>query len=456
MDLRPLRPALRLAVEVARDGELADPRVPAPQEIHRLLTFRRLSKSAYETIAHVLDVDDGFRRRVAERSDEAEIGRAGHLFLTRPEGWVESLQRAVAAGPDNPDERAALVARLSRARDGAEAAADRLRGELESVRAARDQLSERLVEVEARASEAESSRDELRSELDRLREERNEAVRSLKEVEAEVGHLRHDIRIAREATRDAERELEELRAASAPDPPASSGADRIVPTESGSGDPSSDPSAVEPSFDRDGLRAAVAGAAGAAADLARFLNRAERALEVASAGGQTRVHAPAGETGVAGRPAGRRRERRRAPALPFGVAAPSERASAAYLSDPDNLIVVDGYNLARTLWTGCSLEEERRRTVSLLEELHSRVGGEILVVFDGDDATTAPAASRSVRVRFSATGVTADEVILDLLADLAPDRPVVVVTSDREIADGARADGAVVLGSAEFAAAVGR
>lgn len=468
MDPRPLRPALRLAVEVARDGELADPSVPAPPEIRRLLTFRRLSRSAYETIAHVLDVDEEFRERVAERADENEVGRAGHLFLTRPDGWTESFEQAMAAGPEDPTERAAMVTKLRRAREGAEAAAERMRAELETVRTARDQLSDRLDEAERRAAEASSIRDDLRSEIDELRGERNDAVRQLKEVESEVGRLRHDIRIARAATREAERELEELRARSDADqdrPAASASVPRgdrnptaAAPVESGV--------VTDPGFDREALRDAVAGAAGAAAELAGFLSRAERALEgdepaegrTAGSGdgdGDRDGGGVGGERGTVERSAGpRRRRRRRAPSLPFGVAAPSDRATAAYLSDPLNLIIVDGYNLARTIWTDCSMEEERRRTVVLLEELHSRVGGEVLVIFDGDDTMTAPAASRTVRVRFSPSGVTADEVILDLLADLPPDRPVVVVTSDREVADGARAEGAVVLGSAEFAGAV--
>jgi predicted RNA-binding protein with PIN domain len=68
----------------------------------------------------------------------------------------------------------------------------------------------------------------------------------------------------------------------------------------------------------------------------------------------------------------------------------------------------------------------------------------------------APAASRSVRVRYSPTDRTADEAIAELLAALPATQPVVVVSSDREVADDARRQGAAVLGAAAFLAAAGR
>jgi hypothetical protein len=47
-----------------------------------------------------------------------------------------------------------------------------------------------------------------------------------------------------------------------------------------------------------------------------------------------------------------------------------------------------------------------------------------------------------VRVRFSPPGVTADDVIRDLVAAEPPGRPVAVVSADREVADGVRRTGA--------------
>ena len=113
-------------------------------------------------------------------------------------------------------------------------------------------------------------------------------------------------------------------------------------------------------------------------------------------------------------------------------------------------MLVDGYNVARTAWEGISPEEERVRTVRMLEEMQGRHGGEVVVVFDGADESTAPPVSRWVQVRFSPTGTTADAVIVslvDVAAESSPERPVVVVTSDQEVVDAARERGASVLSS---------
>ncbi|MCU1372290.1 MAG: hypothetical protein JWO77_3484, partial [Ilumatobacteraceae bacterium] len=40
-------------------------------------------------IARVIDDDGVFRARVAEAADEAELGRAGWLWLHRPVGWLD-------------------------------------------------------------------------------------------------------------------------------------------------------------------------------------------------------------------------------------------------------------------------------------------------------------------------------------------------------------------------------
>ena len=48
---------------------------------------------------------------------------------------------------------------------------------------------------------------------------------------------------------------------------------------------------------------------------------------------------------------------------------------------------------------------------------------------------------------FVVVGALADDVVVDLVDAYPPDRPVVVVSSDREVRDAARAKGATVLGS---------
>ena len=52
-----------------------------------------------------------------------------------------------------------------------------------------------------------------------------------------------------------------------------------------------------------------------------------------------------------------------------------------------------------------------------------------------------------VRVHFSAAGTEADDLILDMVARLPTDVPVLVVSSDRRVAEGARRLGANAVAS---------
>jgi predicted RNA-binding protein with PIN domain len=107
--------------------------------------------------------------------------------------------------------------------------------------------------------------------------------------------------------------------------------------------------------------------------------------------------------------------------------------------------------VTKTAYPALQLEAQRLRLVAGLKALHSRTAAEVTVVFDGaDEASGAPASSRQVRVLFSRTGETADEVIRRLARHEPQGRPVVVVSSDKEVVEGvvragARAVAAVAL-----------
>jgi predicted RNA-binding protein with PIN domain len=81
--------------------------------------------------------------------------------------------------------------------------------------------------------------------------------------------------------------------------------------------------------------------------------------------------------------------------------------------------------------------------VEALAAVAARTGAEITCCFDGADAEgRAGNLIRGVRVVFSDPGQIADELILRLVRAEPPGRPVVVVSSDGEVATGARAAGA--------------
>ncbi len=160
----------------------------------------------------------------------------------------------------------------------------------------------------------------------------------------------------------------------------------------------------------------------------------------------------ANRVGPRARPTGRRP--RRLPDLPDGVFDATPAAHRHVLRAAANLVLVDGYNVARAAWADLAPEEERRRLVALLEDVGARSRARIVVVFDGSTSTSSPVASRAVAVRYSPTGVTADDVLIDLLAGEPPSQPVVVVSSDRAVGVEARRHGALVLDAEAFLAAV--
>jgi predicted RNA-binding protein with PIN domain len=112
-------------------------------------------------------------------------------------------------------------------------------------------------------------------------------------------------------------------------------------------------------------------------------------------------------------------------------------------------LVVDGYNVTKLGYGTLPLQAQRERLLRGAAALAARSGAEVTVVFDGADVARAPgAAVRGVRVLFSLPGQSADDLVRRLVAAEPPGRPVVVVSSDREVADGVRAGGARPVASA--------
>lgn len=148
---------------------------------------------------------------------------------------------------------------------------------------------------------------------------------------------------------------------------------------------------------------------------------------------------------------------RRELALPSTTGAPADRVEAAlssgetdgvrvltgasaglleqYLAMPRARLVVDGYNVSKSVWPTSPLDAQRIRLVNGLAPLVARTGADTTVVFDAAHATARPAvaAPRGVRVYFSPEGVIADDVIRDLVAAEPPGRVVVVVTGDQAV-----------------------
>ena len=435
---------------VAREGERATPAVPAPTQLRRYLNFARLPDPALEVARRVLDDDPPFRERVARSTGEVVVGRAGWLFLERPDGWLEELdellQQAAAAELAAKSERHERGAQRRLA--GAEAAL--ARAEAVTHAATTDLAGTRaelMGEQEAhRATAARLARAE--AEVERLQRERADLIRRLKSTEAsavertaELRATRHDLRMAQA----------ELAGAGIANGEAATGA-----TGTTDAPPAAAPPATAPGVDRalvaellDEAKAAIGRLDGA---FERFVDRA--AIQPPP------PEPPPAAPPTAAAPAGERPERpeRRSPTpLPPATFDDSPEAADHLVRVPGVLLLVDGYNISNARWHGRPPAEQRDRLLAACDELHARLGTELEVVFDGTgDEAVAARAKAGVRHRFTPAGTEADDVILAIVDGEPPARPVVVVSSDRRVREGARARGANVLGAKQFLHAVRR
>jgi predicted RNA-binding protein with PIN domain len=105
------------------------------------------------------------------------------------------------------------------------------------------------------------------------------------------------------------------------------------------------------------------------------------------------------------------------------------------LALPRAHLIVDGYNVTKNGWQSLPLESQRARLLRELAPLAARSRAEVTVVFDGAELSSRPVTSspRGVRLLFSPPGVTADEIVRDLAQAEPAGRPVVVVSSDKQV-----------------------
>ncbi len=380
--------------------------------------------------------DAVFRGRVAERlrlalpdlvaSLESDGGPpeaappeeiAAVAYVLRLPGWERMVEAAA--------QELAEAAASARATDAAGTVA-RLREQLDTLRrsakAENDQLRERLA---AARSEAEDARRRLRSSSDRLRriesaahdaveaaeKTRDEAVATARETEAETRRLRQRVAELEAAVTASRRDSREARSAED----------------------------VRLRVLLDTLMAAANGF------------RKELALPTA-------VLRPADIVG--------RGDDEAAPFDPFcgvgarGLAEDDPAVVDEVLGVPGVHVIVDGYNVTKRGYGSLPLQAQRARLLSGLGALVGRAPeSEITVVFDATAVVARPvgvAAPRGVRVVFSRSGQLADEEIIRLVRAEPVGRPVVVVTSDREVADTSRLSGARPIPSAALLARLDR
>lgn len=391
-------------------GGLTVTELPTQLRQYARFTPTRRARFAGNAMAAALESDPVFRQRIGERFGQADpelaaavesgspppaadpVDVAAAAYVLRPVGWVklvaaagEEVQRADAERVDEENRREL----------------ERLREELAEARAATRGETERLrTELDTARKEAESTHRKLRSALSDVK--RGEAA--LRRTTAEIEAARAEVAVQVSA---AESETRRLKA-------------RLAEAEA----------AVEA-----GRRAAREGRSVEDMRLRLLL---DTVLESAQGLRRELALPPA-----ASHPADL------VDAVAPGRMSPKDIAARA-LSDmdpalldqllalPQAHLVVDGYNVTKTGYPTMPLEKQRLRLLGGLAMLAAQSGAEMTCVFDGAElvAPVLLAPPRGVRVLFSKPGVTADELIRQLVRAEPPGRPVVVVSTDREVADG--------------------
>ncbi|MCT2593316.1 NYN domain-containing protein [Streptomyces sp. N2-109] len=416
---RPLPEKVRHRV-VALTGEaiggLTVAELPLPLRQYARFTPQRRAKFGGNAMAASLEGDAAFRQRIAVRLRELlpeltaalesgtppaaadPVDVAAAAYVLRPAGWAKLV---TAAGEE------AQRAQAERAGEDAQRELVGLREELAQVRAA------------ARAEAAGG-----RSDLEAARKETEVVQRKLRSAQSDVKRREAALRKVRE-------ELESLRSAASVEKGAAEGELRRLKARLTEAE-----SALEA-----GRRAAREGRS---VEDMRVRLLLDTVLDAAQGLRRELALPPAG-----GRPADT------VDAVAPGRMSPKDIAARALSeSDPallDQLLalpqahlVVDGYNVTKTGYPTMPLDKQRLRLLGGLAVLAAQTGAEMTCVFDGAElaAPVLLAPPRGVRVLFSKPGQTADELIRRLVRAEPEGRPVVVVSSDREVADGCAAAGA--------------
>lgn len=397
-------PARQQLVTIAADlvGRLPPDELPASLRPFARFTPTKRARLGATQLAAALDADDAFRARVADAVTEAlpqlaaavrdgesmaasdPVDTAVAAYLLRPDGWqrvvTEANERHAAERADSKAS-AAEVAQLRARVDELKA---RLRAEVAQGKAA----------VASAAGAAETQLADLRKQL----RTRTGELRAVERARDEA------LTAAADATRRAEavdnaREAETRRLRS-----------RISELER----------AVESA--RRGVRAERD------VDDARLWLLVDTVTE-AAAGIRRELSLPAPP---AMRPAdsvgsAEARMQRRVVSDPAAL--------DALLALPNTHLIVDGYNVTKAGYGELPLADQRTRLIGALAAVAARSGAEITIAFDGGQRPPAmPPTPRSVRVLFSAADEIADDLIRRLVAAEPPGRPLLVVSSDREVA----------------------
>lgn len=403
-------------------GGLTVAELPSQLRQYARFTPSRRAKYAGNAMAAALESDPVFRQRIGERLSQAQPELSGALETGSPPAAADPVDVAAAAYVLRPTGWVKLVAAAGEEaqRADAERADEAGRRELERLR-------EELAEA----------RSQIKSETERLRTELETARKEAESLRRKLRSAQSDVKRGEAALRRRDAETETIRSEAAVQVSAAESESRRLKARLGEAE-----AAVEA-----GRRAAREGRSVEDMRLRLLL---DTVLDAAQGLRRELALPPAGihpaDTVDAVEPG-------RMSPKDIAARALSETDPALLeqlLALPQAHLVVDGYNVTKTGYPTMPLEKQRLRLLGGLSMLAAQTGAEITCVFDGAElaAPVLLAPPRGVRVLFSKAGVTADELIRQLVRAEPPGRPVVVVSTDREVADGVAKAGARPVASA--------
>jgi len=419
---RPLPEGVRhRVVAIAADafGGFTFPELPVSLRPYARFTPSRRVKYAATALAAALESDAAFRQKVAGRLRDAQPELTGALDAGTPPPAADPLDVAAAAYLLRPAGWAKLVATA-----GEEAQrADAERADEETLR----ELARLREEVETLHAQSRSDAARARAELDAVRKEGDALHRKLRAALS-------DVKRAEAGQRKLQAVLDESRAAAAHERAAAESEARRLRTR-----------VTEAEAVLEAGRKAVR--EGRSVEDVRLRLLLDTVLD-AAAGLRRELALPPRDTlGV--RPADT------VDAVAPGQFSARDIATRALsetdpalldqlLALPQAHLVVDGYNVTKTGYPSLPLEKQRLRLLGGLAALAAQSGAEVTCVFDGADLDMPVllAPPRGVRVLFSKAGETADELIRRLVRAEPAGRQIVVVSADREVADGVAKAGA--------------
>ncbi len=424
--------------------ERRDPAAPPPpRALGPFLEFASLPDRALGLVRDALEADDVFRQRVWEMVDPDTLDRGARLFLERPDGWAEGIA-ALVDEQIRHDEARELEASRESARQEVRilsAERDELRTTLDGLGSEVARLRERASTHDELISSLENELAEARAGFEEANEARTEAIRQLKTQESlSVRRLETQKRLESELAAANERLEHSTSVESGP---------------GGAGDPEADPG--DPPI----VAAAMSFSARARALVDELSDQLTALDEVLGANLSDADHsdpvdvdigADADADADVGVAAGAGRDRsapRRAVRLGRGLSADSPEGLAAMLDLPDVLVMVDGYNVTMKGWAHLGISQQRESLIRSVTTLQRRHGGSWHLVFDGSEAGQRPAVSApmGVRVHFTPANLEADDRLLEFVEQAHIEVPIVVVSSDNRVRDGARSRGANVVSS---------